>query len=66
VNQVEDKLYRVPRHGFTQNSDVFEDMFTLPQSSDGAEGQSDSNPIVLPSCTQSEFESLLEVLYPPP
>ncbi|KAF6752775.1 hypothetical protein DFP72DRAFT_791913, partial [Ephemerocybe angulata] len=62
--QVQDKVYRVPRHGFTQYSGIFETMFTLPQGDDSTEGRSDDNPIVLPSCTTEEFESLLAVLYP--
>lgn len=66
VGQVEDKVYKVPRHGFIWNSDVFKNMFELPQYGDHTEGQFDDNPIALPSCTKSEFESLLEVLYPSP
>ncbi|KAJ3520175.1 hypothetical protein NMY22_g12868 [Coprinellus aureogranulatus] len=62
--KVEDKVYRVPRHGFTAFSDVFNTMFSLPQPKESSEGQSDENPIMLPSCTKLEFESLLEVLYP--
>ncbi|KAF5339555.1 hypothetical protein D9611_011488 [Ephemerocybe angulata] len=62
--KVQDKVYRVPRHGFTQYSGIFETMFTLPQGDDSTEGRSDDNPIVLPSCTTEEFESLLAVLYP--
>ncbi|TEB29694.1 hypothetical protein FA13DRAFT_622907 [Coprinellus micaceus] len=63
--KVEDRVYRVPRHGFTESSEVFESMFTLPQPSGSKEGESDEHPIELPSCTKLEFESLLEVLYPP-
>ncbi|KAJ3540794.1 hypothetical protein NMY22_g4149 [Coprinellus aureogranulatus] len=62
--QVEDQIYRVPRHGFVEFSEVFDAMFTLPQEGGSGEGQCDDNPIVLPSCTKIEFESLLEVLYP--
>ncbi|KAF6752776.1 hypothetical protein DFP72DRAFT_440315 [Ephemerocybe angulata] len=61
--KVQDKVYRVPRHGFTRYSGVFETMFTLPQGDGPIEGRSDDNPIVLPSCTTEEFESLLSVLY---
>ncbi|KAJ3513304.1 hypothetical protein NMY22_g15080 [Coprinellus aureogranulatus] len=64
TTQVEDKVYRVPRHGFIEHSEIFETMFTLPQPDGSSEGQSDENPIILPSCTKLEFESLLEVLYP--
>ncbi|KAF6752777.1 hypothetical protein DFP72DRAFT_903584 [Ephemerocybe angulata] len=62
--KVQDKVYRVPRHGFTRYSGIFETMFTLPQGDDSTEGRSDDNPIILPSCTTEEFESLLSVLYP--
>ncbi|KAJ3519217.1 hypothetical protein NMY22_g13304 [Coprinellus aureogranulatus] len=41
-------------------------MCNLPQSAGSTEGKADDNPVALPSCTKSEFESLLEVLYPPP
>ncbi|KAF6752806.1 hypothetical protein DFP72DRAFT_1132241 [Ephemerocybe angulata] len=62
--KVEDKLYRVPRHGFTDFSSVFETMFSLPQADTTQEGDTDEAPIVLPSCTKVEFESLLRVMYP--
>ncbi|KAF5339564.1 hypothetical protein D9611_011487 [Ephemerocybe angulata] len=61
--KVQDKLYRVPRHGFTRYSDLFESMFTLPQG-DSSEGQSEQNPIVLPSCSTIDFENLLGIMYP--
>ncbi|KAJ3513128.1 hypothetical protein NMY22_g15132 [Coprinellus aureogranulatus] len=61
---VEDKVYKVPRHGFISNSGVFQDMFKLPQAAGSTEGKADDNPVVLSCCTKPEFESLLEVLYP--
>ncbi|KAJ3540798.1 hypothetical protein NMY22_g4151 [Coprinellus aureogranulatus] len=61
---VEDEVYRVPRHGFEEYSEIFQSMLTLPQPAGSDEGLSDDNPIELPSCTKLEFESVLEVLYP--
>ncbi|KAJ3527218.1 hypothetical protein NMY22_g9871 [Coprinellus aureogranulatus] len=54
--KVEDKLYRVPRHGFAWNSDVFKTMFSLPQALNSTEGRLDTDPIVLPACTKPEFD----------
>jgi hypothetical protein len=45
-------------------------MFSLPQGTDeygrpvNREGDTDENPIKLVGCTNSEFESLIEVMYP--
>jgi len=65
--QVENSLFKVPRHSFTQNSSIFRDMFSIPQSVDGSssppEGSSDSNPVRLP-VNKGDFRRLLEVLYP--
>ncbi|KAJ3531500.1 hypothetical protein NMY22_g8127 [Coprinellus aureogranulatus] len=62
--QVEKSLHSVPRHHLTEWSQVFRDMFDLPLTPD-AEGVSDERPIVLPGCTNFEFESLLEILLTP-
>ncbi|KAF5313593.1 hypothetical protein D9611_010130 [Ephemerocybe angulata] len=67
VFKVEDTLFRVPRHGLEDASDVFADMFRLPTGVDDqtvVEGQSNDNPIVLEGYTSSEFRSLLKILYP--
>ncbi|KAF6755693.1 hypothetical protein DFP72DRAFT_784862, partial [Ephemerocybe angulata] len=67
VFKVEDTLFRVPRHGLENASDVFADMFRLPTGVGGqtvVEGQSDDNPIVLDGYKGSEFRSLLKILYP--
>lgn len=76
VFQVEDKLHRIPRIHLTKYSQVFKDMFELPptpssEAGEGGikqvviEGTTDEHPIVLPGCTNEEFESLLEVLLTP-
>jgi hypothetical protein len=63
--QVEDSLFRVPRHHFQDNSEVFKDMFSLPQGSQTTEeGNSDANPIKLEGISALEFASLLRALYP--
>ncbi|KAF5313688.1 hypothetical protein D9611_010127 [Ephemerocybe angulata] len=62
VFQVEDTLFRVPRHRLDQASDVFANKFR-PQTAE--EGQSDDNPIVIEGCTSSEFESLLKYMLLP-
>ncbi|RXW13107.1 hypothetical protein EST38_g12747 [Candolleomyces aberdarensis] len=76
VFQVENVLHRVPRFALVKHSEMFSDMFQLPQPgqldggsgsgvSSSAEGSSDENPIRIPECfTNLEFESLLEFIYP--
>lgn len=63
---VEDHLFRVPRDTLESQSDVFRDLFLLPVQADGAEGYSDTNPIVLEGIQREEFQSLMKVLYPMP
>lgn len=63
---VEDYLFRVPRDTLESQSDVFRDLFLLPIQADGAEGCSDTNPIVLEGIQREEFQSLMKVLYPMP
>ncbi|KAI5122318.1 hypothetical protein M0805_002485 [Coniferiporia weirii] len=66
VFKVEDTLFRVHRYFFERDSPVFEDMLSLPQSSDNAlEGVSDENPIRLPQVTATEFAHFLWVFYNP-
>ncbi|KAJ3532855.1 hypothetical protein NMY22_g7574 [Coprinellus aureogranulatus] len=62
--KVEDEVYCVPKRGFAQYSEVFESMFSLPQPEGSGEGMSVEHPIILPSCSKWEFETLLDVLYP--
>ncbi|KAF6747564.1 hypothetical protein DFP72DRAFT_919647 [Ephemerocybe angulata] len=71
--EVEGLVYHVCRYGFeTYSLSVFRDMFALPQGSHeesavGAtseEGATRENPIKLMGCTTSEFQSLIEVMYP--
>ncbi|KAI6046746.1 hypothetical protein EDC04DRAFT_1247808 [Pisolithus marmoratus] len=60
---VEDCLFRVPREPFQQESEVFCDMFSLPQGdSIVLEGSSDENPIRLLGTSKNDFEQLLNAL----
>ncbi|KAH8117106.1 hypothetical protein DFH11DRAFT_1579276 [Phellopilus nigrolimitatus] len=67
VFKVEDCLFRVPREGFEEQSDVFKTMFTLP--SGGAaelDGCSDDHPVLLEGISVDDFRTFLKVLYPRP
>ncbi|RXW13105.1 hypothetical protein EST38_g12749 [Candolleomyces aberdarensis] len=76
VFQAENVLHRVPRFALVEHSEMFRDMFQLPQPgqlgdgngsgvSSSGEGSSDENPIRIPECfTNFELESLLEFIYP--
>ncbi|KAI6046753.1 hypothetical protein EDC04DRAFT_2887608 [Pisolithus marmoratus] len=60
---VEDSLFRVPREPFQQESEVFRDMFSLPQGDSlVVEGSSDEKPIRLDGTNKDDFEQLLKVL----
>jgi hypothetical protein len=64
--QVEDTLFRVPRHEFEETSEVFSDMFRLPTgegSLQTADGSSDENPILLEGHKAVDFANLLKILY---
>ncbi|KAI0251875.1 hypothetical protein BJV78DRAFT_1207408 [Lactifluus subvellereus] len=66
VFRVENCLFRVHRHFLTNNSPIFNSMFSLPLGSmDGstAEGTCDTNPIYLSGVTVLEFETLLQYFY---
>lgn len=62
--RVEDRLFRVPRHAFEEESEVFRSMFSLPQGSLLVDGMSNENPIHLPGVTVKDFACLINVLYP--
>ncbi|RXW21149.1 hypothetical protein EST38_g4696 [Candolleomyces aberdarensis] len=64
VLQVEDTLHQIPRYHLETWSQTFKDMFQISQG-DNANGSSDECPIILPGCTNDEFESLLTVLFTP-
>ncbi|KAF5320067.1 hypothetical protein D9611_010341 [Ephemerocybe angulata] len=62
--EIEGVLHRISRDLLIRWSQFFLDMFKVPQGPGEKEGDSDENPIRLSGCTNDEFESLLEVLYP--
>ncbi|KAJ6481264.1 hypothetical protein C8R47DRAFT_1218436 [Mycena vitilis] len=62
--QVEDRLFKVPRYQFEQNSEIFGGTFTLPQGPDLVEGESDEKPLLLAGISSVDFKRLLKVLYP--
>ncbi|KAI6015573.1 hypothetical protein EDC04DRAFT_2505222, partial [Pisolithus marmoratus] len=64
--QVEDRLFRVPRHTLEAQLLVFNEMFAFPPPPGvDVEGSSDEHPIVLPNLvTVEDFKRLLRVLLP--
>jgi hypothetical protein len=63
VLQLEDYLFRVGRSRLSSVSEVFTDMFALPQDPSNVEGQSDAHPIYLSSVPIPEFEQILAHIY---
>jgi hypothetical protein len=67
--QVEGTIFEVHRHRFTQYSQVFADMFLVPQA-EGAhdivdvEGRDKEHPIVLEGYQAADFAALAKILYP--
>jgi len=63
--QVEDCLFRVPRHTLEAQSTFFRDKFLSPPPLDAeVEGWNDEHPIRLDGATAQEFRWVLEVLFP--
>ncbi|KAG9119157.1 hypothetical protein FRC07_005978, partial [Ceratobasidium sp. 392] len=50
----------------SSRSEAFENMLEFPPGSNGTEGTSDSNPVVLPQITAEEFRNLLYLFYGSP
>ncbi|KAF6743141.1 hypothetical protein DFP72DRAFT_147045 [Ephemerocybe angulata] len=63
--KVQDTIHRIPKRILEEWSQIFKDMFGIPQEDGNSEGSSDENPIILPGCTNAEFESLMKVLLTP-
>ena len=64
-SQVEEIVFESPRYRFTEHSAVFEDMFRLPNGSNGnVEGRDEEHPIVLDGYKANDFSALMKVLYP--
>ncbi|KAJ7115564.1 hypothetical protein C8R43DRAFT_1156199 [Mycena crocata] len=64
VFQVENILFKVPRHYFEHHSEIFCTTFTLPPVANAPEGSSDEIPFKLEGISSVEFHSLLKVMYP--
>ena len=63
--EVEDQLFKVPRHLFVKLSPVFRDMFRSPVPGGAkADGLSDNQPLVLNGIEKKDFVQLLRCLYP--
>ncbi|KAF7329395.1 BTB domain-containing protein [Mycena kentingensis (nom. inval.)] len=62
VIRVEATLFKVHRYLLVKATDVFSDLFKLPQGAT-TEGTSDDNPIVLSDDSAADFASLLKYLY---
>lgn len=60
---VEDELFRIPTKYFAENSVVFRDMLSLPQTEESAEGITDEKPIVLEGIKKADFGALLKVIF---
>ncbi|KAF8955910.1 hypothetical protein BDZ97DRAFT_1764365 [Flammula alnicola] len=64
IFNIQGRLYKVHRHFFIQESEVFKSMFDCPSAPGGnQDGDSDEKPIHLPEVTCAEFETLLELIY---
>ncbi|PBK86983.1 hypothetical protein ARMGADRAFT_474111 [Armillaria gallica] len=64
VVQVEDTLFRFPKHHLMRKSEVFRSMLSMPQGKSEPEGVSDDHPIKLWGVSKIELERLLQVLHP--
>ncbi|KAK0241205.1 hypothetical protein EDD85DRAFT_392660 [Armillaria nabsnona] len=64
IVQVEDNLFRFPKHHLMGRSEAFRSMLAMPQGSNQPEGFSDDRPIKLLGISKIDFERLLEVLHP--
>ena len=64
--QVEDTVFEVPRYRFTEHSEVFADMFHIPQAGEATslEGKDEAHPITLDGYQAADFRALAKVLYP--
>ncbi|KAF8961862.1 hypothetical protein BDZ97DRAFT_1759686 [Flammula alnicola] len=64
IFNIQGRLYKVHRHFFIQESEVFKSMFDCPSPPGGnQDGDSDETPIYLPEVTCAEFEALLDFFY---
>ncbi|KAJ7072744.1 hypothetical protein C8F01DRAFT_259362 [Mycena amicta] len=65
VFQVEDSIFKVPRHQFERCSEIFASIFTLPPPDQArVEGSDESCPLTLEGVSALDFRRFLKVLYP--
>ncbi|KAK0241289.1 hypothetical protein EDD85DRAFT_818321 [Armillaria nabsnona] len=64
ILQVEDTLFRIPKHQLVGKSEAFASMLSLPQGGNEPEGFSDDKPIQLSGIKKIDFERLLQIMYP--
>ncbi|KAF4600018.1 hypothetical protein EYR40_007124 [Pleurotus pulmonarius] len=64
VFQVGDRLFKVPRHKFVEESVIFRSMFDLPLGENRADGLTDKQPLRLDGVEQADFRHFLKYLYP--
>ncbi|CAE6501460.1 unnamed protein product [Rhizoctonia solani] len=64
---IQDVLFKVHRSLLKAQSQVFEDMFTLPSgdTANDVEGTSDEHPIAIPQVKSPRFRNLLKIIYSP-
>ncbi|KAI0251869.1 hypothetical protein BJV78DRAFT_1207337 [Lactifluus subvellereus] len=62
--QVGQRTYKIHRYFLIRESSFFRDMFSLPQGdSSGVEGADETQPIIIPDTTTTEFDCLLRFFY---
>jgi hypothetical protein len=58
-------LFRVPKHHFIEQSEVFRDMFELPVADDTVpDGLTDEQPLRLEGVSEVDFRQLLRAMFP--
>ncbi|KAJ2930418.1 hypothetical protein H1R20_g6723, partial [Candolleomyces eurysporus] len=63
--KVEATVFQVPQHRLTEHSEVFADMFLMPQAGqESVEGKDKEHPIVLETYSAADFRALVKALYP--
>jgi hypothetical protein len=62
--QVEDTLYRLPRHYLEQESEVFHAIFRTSEATRTVQDSSDDGNALILDVSKREFEQLLRVLFP--
>ncbi|KAF8627758.1 hypothetical protein AX17_006124 [Amanita inopinata Kibby_2008] len=67
VFNVEDELFKAPKHLFIEQSEIFRNMFDtpVPEGAPLPDGSTDARPLVLEGVRSVDFMLLLVCLYPP-